>query len=162
MCVCMVWLRPSGPIQGFPKPDMSSPPSVYNMPPGYGRSMSRPPQFMSQLSPTSLSRLGQPPFQRTNHGRSSVTHGNEGNHIKSQNSSFSYDPGNPHSLGGSSFNNSTPWGKHRFDLGFLSFEYYNQLWNCLSAHELFPFSGRCSILIWHLPALGIDIYKYLY
>ncbi|KMT16657.1 hypothetical protein BVRB_3g049430 [Beta vulgaris subsp. vulgaris] len=107
---CASW-RPSGPIQGFPKPDMSSPPSVYNMPPGYGRSMSRPPQFMSQLSPTSLSRLGQPPFQRTNHGRSSVTHGNEGNHIKSQNSSFSYDPGNPHSLGGSSFNNSTPWGR---------------------------------------------------
>ncbi|KNA04206.1 hypothetical protein SOVF_201830 isoform A [Spinacia oleracea] len=103
--------RPSGPIQGFAKPDMNSPP-VHNLPLGYGRSMPRTPQFISQLSPTSLSRLGQPPIQRTNHGRSSGFHGNEGIHMKPQHSSYSYDPGNSNSLGGNSFNNSTPWGQH--------------------------------------------------
>lgn len=105
--------RPSGNVQGFSKPEMSSPSSVQNLPLGFGRSMSRAPQFMSQLSPTSLSRLGQPPIQRTNHGRPPVIHGNEGNHMRPPHSSYSYDPGNSHSFGGSSFNNSTPWGQNR-------------------------------------------------
>lgn len=120
MCLFMVQFRPSGPIQGFAKPDMNSPP-VHNLPLGYGRSMPRTPQFISQLSPTSLSRLGQPPIQRTNHGRSSGFHGNEGIHMKPQHSSYSYDPGNSNSLGGNSFNNSTPWGMHKLDPGFWIF-----------------------------------------
>lgn len=105
-----VW-RPNGPNQGLSKPELSSPLSAYSLPSGYGRSMSKTPLFVPQLSPTSPSRLGQPPIQRANHGRSSVIHGNEGSHIKLQHSSFSYSPANPHSAGGSSFNNSTPWGR---------------------------------------------------
>uniref|UniRef100_A0A803KST9 Protein kinase domain-containing protein n=1 Tax=Chenopodium quinoa TaxID=63459 RepID=A0A803KST9_CHEQI len=98
--------RPSGPAQAFSKPDMNSPPA-HNLPLGYGRSMLRAPQYMSQLSPTSLSRLGQPPTQRTNHGRSSVTYGNEGIHMRPHHNSYSYDPGYPH--------NSMPWGMHKLD-----------------------------------------------
>ncbi|CAO2832278.1 unnamed protein product [Amaranthus hypochondriacus] len=86
--------RPCGPIQVFSNPEASSPPSAYNMPLGYGPAMSRAPQYGSQLSPTSLSRLGQPPIQRTNHGRSF-----EGIHPMPPHSSFSYDPGNSHALG---------------------------------------------------------------
>ncbi|KAL2921409.1 Dual specificity protein kinase YAK1-like protein [Bienertia sinuspersici] len=104
--------RPSGPIQGFSKSEASSPPSVYNnLPHGYGRSMPRTPVYMSQSSPTSPSRLGQPPIYRTNHGRSSVIHGSEGIHTKPPHSSFSYDPGTAHSYASSAFNNGTPWGR---------------------------------------------------
>ena len=72
------------------------------MPLGYGPSMSRAPQYGSQLSPTSLSRLGQPPIQRNNHGRSF-----EGIHPMPPHSSFSFDPGNSHALG--------TWGMPKLD-----------------------------------------------
>ncbi|CAO2821597.1 unnamed protein product [Amaranthus hypochondriacus] len=103
--------RPNGPIQGFSKPDLSSPPSTYNTLPGHRHFTSRPPQYMSQLSPTSLNRMGQPPIQRTSHGRSSVTYGNEGSHPKPPHSSFSYDPVNPHAFGSNSFNNGATLGR---------------------------------------------------
>ncbi|KAK9714598.1 hypothetical protein RND81_06G106200 [Saponaria officinalis] len=103
--------RANGPIQGFPNVEMGSPPSVHNLPSGYGRPMPNMPFGLPQLSPTSPSRLGQPYFQQTNHGRPLVHHGNEGSHMKLQQNSFGYSPGNPHSPRGSSLNNSSTWGR---------------------------------------------------
>lgn len=102
--------RPSAPGQGFPKPDVSSA-HTYNLPPGYGRSMAQTPMFLPQSSPTSPRRLGQLPIQRSNQGRSSVMQGTEGAHMKLQHNSLGYNPGNPLSPRGSSFNNAVPWGR---------------------------------------------------
>lgn len=103
--------RPNVPGQGYSKPDMWSP-HIYNMPAGYGRSMPQTPMFLQQSSPTSPSRLGQLPIQRSNQGRSAAIHGNEGTHMKLQPGSFGYNPGNPHSpRGSSSLNNGSPWGR---------------------------------------------------
>ncbi|XP_074269863.1 dual specificity protein kinase YAK1 homolog isoform X3 [Silene latifolia] len=101
--------RANGPTHGFSNTEMGSPPSAYNLPPGYGRSMPKPPLYQQHSSPTSPSRLAQPHFQPF--GRSSAHHGNEGTHMKLQHNSFSFSPGSPQSPRGSSLNNSSPWGK---------------------------------------------------
>ncbi|KAK9706756.1 hypothetical protein RND81_07G149900 [Saponaria officinalis] len=112
--------RPSGPIQGFSNIETGSQPSVYNQPPGYGRSMATP-LFPPHSSPTSSSRLGQPHFQPF--GRSSVHHGNEGAHVNLQHHSFSFSPRNPQTLKGRGANqhaNIPPPSRGRMDYGKIT------------------------------------------
>ncbi|GMH10726.1 hypothetical protein Nepgr_012567 [Nepenthes gracilis] len=101
--------RPNGPIQTVSQAEAGSPPSVYDLNVGYGRSMSKASPYLPQHN--SPSRLGQQPIQQFNHGRSLAIHVNEGPHIKLQPNPFSFNSGGPRSPGSSSFNNGTPWGR---------------------------------------------------
>ena len=114
--------------------------------------MSRPPQYMSQLSPTSLNRMGQPPIQRTNHGRSSVIYGNEGIHPKPPHSSFSYDPVNAHAFGSNSFNNGATFGMHEPHPSVLPSTYCHFSYLCVSFFPIF--------LFWRWTREEEDSYKY--
>ncbi|KAL9232144.1 hypothetical protein vseg_007283 [Gypsophila vaccaria] len=113
--------RASGPIHGFSNIETGSQPSVYNLPPGYGRSMVKTPQFLPQSSSTSPRRLGQPQFQPF--GRSPVHHGNEGTHMNLPHHSFSFSPGTPQSLIGRGANqhaNIPPSSRGRMDYGKIT------------------------------------------
>ncbi|KAJ8762741.1 hypothetical protein K2173_012233 [Erythroxylum novogranatense] len=100
--------RQNGPMQGFPHAEIGSPTSAHDLHAGCGHVTSKPSHFIPHISQSSPSRLGQPPLNRFNHGRSS---GREWNHIKVQHPPASFVSGEPHSPRKTSLNNGMPWGR---------------------------------------------------
>ncbi|PKI54580.1 hypothetical protein CRG98_025094 [Punica granatum] len=105
--------RQLGPVQAYPHGEVGKLPS-HDQHSGHIRAMSKPSHFTPQYPyNNSLSRLGQQPAQRFNHGRStSSTFGRGGDwHITLQAPNSSFGSEGPHSPGsGGSFINGMPWG----------------------------------------------------
>lgn len=109
---CLLHFRRFAPVQMFSHGEVGKLP--YGLHSGHIRAISEPSYFMSQYSYNSLSRLGQPPAQQFNHGRSTSTFSRGSNWLSTLEPPIStFNSEGPRSPGSGSFINVISWGTFR-------------------------------------------------